>query len=254
MRILISNDDGVSAPGIRALFNELSTIADVEVIAPDRNRSGASNSLTLSRPLRIKQQDNGYYSIEGTPTDCVHLALTGFFDTPFDIVVSGINDGANLGDDIIYSGTVAAAMEGRHLGLPAIAVSMAGDNIRHYDTAAVIIRQLVLQLSTSLLPSQTILNVNIPDLPLDKIKSLEITRLGKRHVAEPVVKETDPRGRPIYWVGPPGPEADAGPGTDFFAVNNGSVSITPLHLDMTHYKAFEQISVCAAGIKLSLST
>ncbi len=248
MRILISNDDGVLAPGLRALVNELSTVADIDVMAPDRNRSGASNSLTLSRPLRVRQLDNGHYSVEGTPTDCVHLALTGFFDPVADLVVSGINDGANLGDDILYSGTVAAAMEGRYLGLPAIAVSMVGDNIQHYDTAAVIVRQLIRKLSANCLPLKTILNVNVPDLPLNKIKGIEVTRLGTRHSAEPIIKEYDPRGRPMYWVGPPGPEADAGPGTDFFATNQGCVSITPLHLDMTHYNVFEQVSAWADGI------
>lgn len=248
MRILISNDDGVLAPGIRALANELSLVAETEVMAPDRNRSGASNSLTLSMPLRVKQLDNGHYSVEGTPTDCVHLALTGFFDPIADIVVSGINEGANLGDDILYSGTVAAAMEGRYLGLPAIAVSMVGDNIQHYDTAAVIARKLIVKLHTHGLPSQTILNVNVPDLPLDKIKGLEVTRLGTRHSAEPMIKEFDPRGRQIYWVGPSGMEADAGPGTDFFAISRGYISITPLHLDLTHYKIFDQVSTWMDGI------
>ena len=225
MKILISNDDGVLAPGIHALAIELSKVSAIDVMAPDRNRSGASNSLTLSRPLRVRELDSGYYSVEGTPTDCVHLALTGFLDKTIDMVVSGINDGANLGDDILYSGTVAAAME--------------GDIIQHYETAAVIARQLVLQLQKNPLPLKTILNVNVPDLPLDKIKGIEVTRLGTRHSAEPIVKEYDPRGQAIYWVGPSGPEADAGPGTDFFAVSQGFVSITPLQLDLTHYKAFE---------------
>ena len=250
MNILISNDDGVLAPGIRALAIELAKVSDIEVMAPDRNRSGASNSLTLSRPLRVRQLDSGYYSVEGTPTDCVHLALTGFIDKTIDMVVSGINDGANLGDDILYSGTVAAAMEGRYLGFPAIAVSMVGETIQHYETAAIIARQLVLQLRKSPLPLKTILNVNVPDLPMDKIKGIEVTRLGTRHSAEPIVKEYDPRGQAIYWVGPSGPEADAGPGTDFFAVSQGFVSITPLQLDLTHYKAFEQISTWMDGIKL----
>lgn len=248
MRLLISNDDGVSAPGIRALVNELTTIGAIDVMAPDRNRSGASNSLTLSRPLRVKQLDNGHYSVEGTPTDCVHLALTGFFDPIADVVISGINDGANLGDDIIYSGTVAAAMEGRYLGLPAIAVSMVGENIQHYDTAAIIVRQLLSNLKSNQFPSQTILNINVPDLPLDKIKGLEVTRLGKRHSAEPLIKEYDPRGRLMYWIGPPGATADAGPGTDFHAISQHCVSITPLHLDMTHYKTFEQVSTWADTI------
>ncbi len=242
MRILISNDDGVLAPGIRALAQELATVADIDVMAPDRNRSGASNSLTLSRPLRVRQLDSQYYSVEGTPTDCVHLALTGYFNTVIDMVVSGINEGANLGDDILYSGTVAAAMEGRYLGLPSIAVSMVGETIQHYETGAVIARQLVQKLRVSSLPTRTILNVNVPDLPLNKIKGIEVTRLGTRHAAEPMVKEYDPRGHPIYWVGPAGMEADAGPGTDFYAVSQGRVSITPLHLDMTHYNVFEQLS------------
>lgn len=248
MRILISNDDGVHAPGIRALANELIKLGEIDVVAPDRNRSGASNSLSLSRPLRVKQLENNHYSVEGTPTDCVHMALTGFLETTADIVVSGINEGANLGDDILYSGTVAAAMEGRYLGLPAIAVSMVGDNIQHYETGAVIARQLINKLRTERLPSQTILNVNVPDLPLDTIKSIEVTRLGTRHSAEPLIKEYDPRGRPIFWIGPPGIEADAGPGTDFFAVSQGNVSITPLHLDLTHYKLFDELSNWMGGI------
>ena len=252
MRILVSNDDGVLAPGIRALAAELATIADIEVMAPDRNRSGASNSLTLTRPLRVKHLDDGFYSIEGTPTDCVHLALTGFFDPVADMVVSGINDGANLGDDILYSGTVAAAMEGRNLGLPAIAVSMVGESIQYYQTAAAITKQLVLKLRTNPLPSQTILNVNVPDVPLHEIKGMEVTRLGTRHAAEPIVKEMDPRGRPIYWVGPPGAAADAGPGTDFYAVRQGCVSLTPLHLDMTHYKVFDQVAHWLEGIRWGL--
>jgi len=250
MRILVSNDDGVSAPGIRALATELALDSEVVVVAPDRNRSGASNSLTLRHPLRVKQLENGHYSVEGTPTDCVHLALTGMLDPLADIVVSGINEGANLGDDILYSGTVAAAMEGRHLGLPAIAISMVGENIQHYKTAAIIARQLVMQLSANRLPAQTILNVNIPDLPIEKIKGIQVTRLGTRHAAEPMVKQLDPRGRDIYWVGPPGLEADAGVGTDFHAISQGYVSITPLHLDMTHYKLFDQLSKWVGGVTL----
>ncbi len=242
MRILVSNDDGVFAPGIRALAKELATIAEIVVVAPDRNRSGASNSLTLTRPLTVKKMDNGYYSVEGTPTDCVHLAVTGLLDTTFDMVVSGINDGANLGDDILYSGTVAAAMEGRYLGLPAIAISMVGDEIYHYETAALIAKQLVMKLKINGLPSQTILNVNVPNVPLDQIKGMQVTRLGTRHCAEPTIKDFDPRGRPIYWIGRPGIEADSGIGTDFYAVNSGAVAITPLHLDMTNYKMFDQLS------------
>lgn len=249
MRILVSNDDGVFAPGINILADELKSIGSVDVVAPDRNRSGASNSLTLSRPLTVKKLDSGSHSVEGTPTDCVHLALTGYLEPTFDIVVSGINDGANLGDDILYSGTVAAAMEGRYLGLPAIAVSMVGDNIQNYKSGAIIAKSLVLKLQESPLPAHTILNVNIPDLPLKDINGIQVTRLGTRHSAEPVIRQIDPRGRPIYWVGPPGAEADAGSGTDFDAVKNNSVSITPLHLDMTHYKVFDQLAQWVDGFK-----
>lgn len=254
MRILISNDDGVFAPGIQILAKELATIAEVVVVAPDRNRSGASNSLTLNRPLTIKTLDNGYYSVEGTPTDCVHVALTGFLETEFDMVVSGINDGANLGDDTLYSGTVAAAMEGRYLGLPAIAISMAGDLIHHYETAALIAKQLVQQLQINGLPSQTILNVNVPDVPMELIKGIQVTRLGKRHCAEQVIKDKDPRGRPIYWIGRPGMEADNGVGTDFYAISSGFVSLTPLHLDMTNYKMFDQLSNWVDGINFRNSS
>lgn len=243
MKILVSNDDGVLAPGIHALAKALATVGTVEVVAPDRNYSGASNSLSLKSPVRIRTMDNGYYSVEGTPTDCVHLALTGFLNATMDIVVSGINDGGNLGDDILYSGTVAAAMEGRYLGLPAMAVSLVGDDVQHYDTAAVIVKNLVQKLAANRLPSQTILNINVPDLPPDQIKGVLVTRLGSRHSAEPIIKEYDPRGRPIYWIGPPGLESDAGPGTDFYAVRNGYVSITPLHLDLTHYKIFDELSL-----------
>lgn len=252
MNILVSNDDGVHAPGIKALARQMATIANVIVVAPDRNRSGASNSLTLTRPLRINQLDNGYYSVEGTPTDCVHLALTGALKEPIDLVVSGINDGANMGDDILYSGTVAAAMEGRHLGLPAIAFSMVGHAIEHYDTAAVIASQLVMTMQINKLSAQTILNVNIPDLPLDAIKGIKITRLGTRHNAEPAIKSMDPRGKSIYWIGPPGLEADSGPGTDFHAVSQGYVSITPLNIDMTHYSVFDTLSSWVDTISLTL--
>lgn len=242
MKILVSNDDGVYSPGIRALATEMAAIGETIVVAPDRNRSGASNSLSLTRPLTVKHLDNGYYSVEGTPTDCVHLSLTGLFDELADLVVSGINDGANLGDDVLYSGTVAAAMEGRYLGLPALAFSMVGENIQHYDTGAAIARELVLKVQHTALPAQTILNVNIPDVPLHELRGLEVTRLGTRHSAESSIKSVDPRGRPIYWIGPPGVEADGGPGTDFYAVNRGYVSITPLNLDMTHYKVFDTLA------------
>lgn len=250
MNILVSNDDGVFAPGIKALSAMLETIAKVQIVAPDRNRSGASNSLTLSRPLTVKETENGAFCVEGTPTDCVHLALTGLLDTQFDMVVSGINDGANLGDDILYSGTVAAAMEGRYLGLPAIAVSLAGEKPHYYSTAAEVVKKLVLELQTHNLPSQTILNVNVPNLPIDEIKGIQVTRLGTRHCAEKAFKEFDPRGRPIYWIGLPGLEADSGVGTDFYAVNAGYVSITPLHLDLTNYKVFDQLSQWVGSVNL----
>lgn len=249
LNILISNDDGVFAPGIRALASELALVAEIKVIAPDRNRSGASNSLTLNRPLSVKQLENGFFSVEGTPTDCVHLALTGFFNPAADMVVSGINAGENLGDDVLYSGTVAAAMEGRYLGLPAIAISMVGDKIQHYDTAAVIARQLIMKLKTHHLPAQTIFNVNVPDLPLAEIQGFAVTRLGTRHCAAPIIPAQDPRGRPVYWIGPSGVQADAGPGTDFFAISRGFVSITPLHLDMTHYKLFDRVNAWLEGIE-----
>lgn len=240
MRILISNDDGVLAPGLSAIANELSTIAILDIMAPDRNRSGASNSLTLLHPLRVRKLDNDYYSVDGTPTDCVHLAVTGFFSHTFDMVVSGINEGGNLGDDILYSGTVAAAMEGRNLGLPAIAISLVGTS--HYATAAVITKQIILSLRDKPLPPQVIFNVNVPDLPLSEIKGIEVTRLGTRHAAESVLKERDPRGREIYWIGPPGAAADSGVGTDFFAISQQYVSVTPLQLDLTNYKVFDDVS------------
>lgn len=242
MKILVSNDDGVHAQGLQALVNALAQIAVVRVVAPDRNRSGASNSLTLTRPLRINTMDNGFYSVEGTPTDCVHLALTGLFDDQPDIVVSGINNGANLGDDVLYSGTVAAAMEGRYLGLPAIAVSLVGNQPHHYGTAAAIAKHMVLRVHAKTLPRNTILNVNIPDLPLEDLKGFEVTRLGTRHGAEPTIRQEDPRGNVIYWVGPPGVEQDAGSGTDFHAVAAGCVSVTPLNLDLTHYQSFDQLA------------
>ncbi|WP_294046143.1 5'/3'-nucleotidase SurE, partial [Thiolapillus sp.] len=227
MRILLSNDDGYQAPGLKALAGALKAVADVVVVAPDRDRSGASNSLTLETPIRAHTMDNGFIRVEGTPTDCVHLAITGLLEQEPDMVVAGINAGANMGDDVIYSGTVAAATEGRFLGFPAMAVSMASHTPQYFDTAAQIAVQLIGRLQRKLLAAESILNVNVPDLPLEEIQGMQITRLGHRHKAEPVVKELDPRGRPIYWVGPAGPEQDAGPGTDFHALRNGFVSITP---------------------------
>jgi len=242
MRILVSNDDGYLAPGIACLAERLKTVAQVDVVAPERDRSGASNSLTLVRPLRLNRAANGFYFVDGTPTDCVHLAITGLLEQDPDIVVSGINHGANLGDDVIYSGTVAAAMEGRFLGLPAIAVSLVGKQAKNFETAARVVLHLLGKLEHHSLPRDTILNVNVPDLPFEQLAGFEATRLGNRHKAEPVVKSADPHGNAIYWVGPSGPEADAGPGTDFHAIRNKRVSITPLHVDLTRHSALESMT------------
>ncbi len=242
MKILLSNDDGVQAPGLAALAKAIATIADITVVAPDRNRSGASNSLTLDSPLRVQKMDNGFYSVQGTPTDCVHIAITGLLDNDPDMVISGINAGANVGDDVFYSGTVAAAMEGRFLGFPAIAISLAGHNLQHYDTAAWVAKTIALRLQTHPMPSQTILNINVPDVPVDELQGFEIVRLGTRHRAEKTIEDKDPRGGTIYWVGLPGPEQDAGPGTDFHALNAKRVAITPMQLDLTNYHAFESLA------------
>lgn len=242
MHILISNDDGVNAPGLMALVRALSQIATVSVIAPDRNRSGASNSLTLENPLRVARLENGFISVEGTPTDCVLLALRGLIEDKPDIIVSGINAGANLGDDVFYSGTVAAAMEGCFLGLPAIAISLVKNNEpQHLVMAAEVAKLLTLHLYSNPLPAKTMLNVNIPNVPESSLHGFAVTRLGTRHGAEKIFPDRDPRGNPIYWIGPPGAEQDAGPGTDFYAINNVQVSLTPLHLDLTHYAAFDQL-------------
>ncbi|USD38526.1 MULTISPECIES: 5'/3'-nucleotidase SurE [Ferrimonas] len=239
MRILVSNDDGVHAPGIRALSEALAQIAEVTTVAPDRNCSGASNSLTLTNPLRIQTIENGYIAVNGTPTDCVHLAIRELMDGEPDLVVSGINAGANLGDDTLYSGTVAAAMEGRHLGLPTIAVSLVGRDMRHYETAAEFTVKLVQHLQQHPLPSDQILNINVPDLPSEQIQGVKVTRLGARHKAEGMIRTQDPAGRDIFWLGPPGRQQDAGDGTDFDAVANGYISITPLTVDLT---AHEQLA------------
>ncbi len=235
MHILVSNDDGYLAPGLKALADELSTLARVTVVAPDRNRSGASNSLTLHRPLRVQQAPSGYYHVDGTPTDCVHLALTGLLQEEPDMVVSGINSGPNLGDDVIYSGTVAAATEGRFLGLPALAVSLAGRDNQHFDTAARATGFIIRQLLQEPLAEDTILNINVPNMPWDQIQGYQATRLGFRHKAEPVVQQRDPYDQKIYWVGPAGPAQDAGAGTDFHAIEQGYVSVTPLQIDLTRH-------------------
>lgn len=242
MRILLSNDDGYQAPGLRTLHGVISAIAEAVVVAPDRDRSGASNSLTLEQPIRASRTEDGFIRVEGTPTDCVHLAITGLLTHEPDMVVSGINAGANMGDDVIYSGTVAAATEGRFLGYPAMAVSLASHTPRFFDTAARVAAELVTRLCERPLAADSILNVNVPDLPYDELQGFLATRLGHRHKAEPVVKAEDPRGRPIYWVGPAGAEQDAGPGTDFHAVRNGFVSVTPLQVDLTRHQALPALA------------
>jgi 5'-nucleotidase len=241
MHILLSNDDGYLAEGLSALANALRRHADISVVAPDRNRSAASNSLTLEMPLRAYTAENGFIKVDGTPTDCVHLAITGLLATEPDMVFAGINHGSNLGDDVLYSGTVAAATEGRFLGLPAVAISLASHNPGHFETAAHVAVTLLQQLINQPLPKDTILNVNVPDIALGDLKGYQATRLGQRHKSEPVITSTDPRGRLIYWVGPPGAEQDAGPGTDFYAVNTGYVSVTPLQLDLTWYERINQL-------------
>jgi len=236
MHILLSNDDGYLAEGLAALAAALRPYADISVVAPDRNRSAASNSLTLDMPLRAHVADNGFIKVDGTPTDCVHLAITGLLEPEPDMVIAGINHGANMGDDVLYSGTVAAATEGRFLGLPAVAISLVcSEEPKHFATAAEVAVVLLKRLLAKPLPQDTLLNVNVPDVALEDLKGYRATRLGQRHKSEPVIKQSDPRGRAIYWVGPPGAEQDAGPGTDFDAVSAGYVSITPLQLDLTWY-------------------
>ena len=251
MRILLSNDDGYRAPGLGCLAEALERVGEVHVVAPERDRSGASNSLTLDYPLRPRQADNGFIYVDGTPTDCVHLAISGLLDEEPDIVVSGINSGPNLGDDVIYSGTVAAAMEGRFLGLPAIAVSLVAAGGNHYETAAKVVVALLSGLLSGSMGGDTILNVNVPDVPFDELRGLEVTRLGHRHKAEPVVRSVDPRGEPIYWVGPPGGEQDAGRGTDFHAVRRGAVSITPMQVDLTRHAELAGIAQWVRTIDLA---
>jgi len=242
MRILLSNDDGVHADGIKVLFDELAKVFDVTVVAPDRNCSGASNSLTLLNPLRAHKLENGFISVNGTPTDAVHLGAAQLMQPKPDLVVAGINHGANLGDDTIYSGTVAAATEGRHLGLPAIAVSLVSSDPKHFQTAAVVTAKFIARLLLHPLPSDQIININVPDVPLDELKGIQVTRLGNRHKAETMKKVQDPWQRDIYWYGPLGKELDAGVGTDFHAIAHGYASITPLTIDMTAYKSMAQMT------------
>lgn len=242
MRILISNDDGYFAPGLACLAEHLAKIADVVVVAPERDRSGASNSLTLDRPLKLRRAANGFYYVNGTPTDCVHLAVTGMLDHQPDMVVSGINAGANMGDDTIYSGTVAAATEGFLLGIPALAVSLVGGELRHYETAARVASDLVQRFASQLHSHPWLLNVNVPDVPYDQLQGLEVTRLGKRHKAEPVIKALSPNGETVYWVGAAGRAQDAGEGTDFNALQHQRVSLTPLQIDLTQYAQIDAVN------------
>ena len=234
MRILLSNDDGYFAPGLSALADALGDLGDVVVVAPEQNRSGASNSLTLDRPLFLNKAANGFHFVNGTPTDCVHLAVTGMLDSLPDIIVSGINNGANMGDDTIYSGTVAAATEGYLLGIPSIAISLTSFEGRNFASAGLVARQLVERFILQPMKDPVLLNVNVPDIPYSELKGMEVTRLGRRHKAEPVVKTVSPRHETLYWIGAAGAAADAGPGTDFNAVERGCVSITPLQIDLTH--------------------
>lgn len=242
MKILVSNDDGYLATGINVLAEALANVGSVVVVAPDRNHSGASNSLTLHSPLRVHKVKEDHYFVNGTPSDCVHLALAGLLDEDPDIVVSGINHGANLGDDVIYSGTVAAAMEGRFLGLPAIAVSLVGQRPTHFETAAQVAVDLVKRLKANVLPADVILNVNVPDRPFSELAGIQSTRLGFRHRAEPMVKTKDPHGRTIYWIGPAGSGQDAGPGTDFHAIEQGFVAVSPLKVDLTRHEALSRLA------------
>ncbi|MBW9256964.1 MAG: 5'/3'-nucleotidase SurE [Candidatus Thiodiazotropha sp. (ex. Lucinisca nassula)] len=237
MNILLSNDDGYQATGLMMLAEQLSEVGNIVVVAPDQDRSGASNSLTLVNPLRARTMENGFIRVDGTPTDCVHLAITGLLEQEPDLVVSGINAGPNMGDDVLYSGTVAAATEGRFLGLPAVAISMNSHNPQHFETGARVAEILVRRLIEAPLSESVILNVNVPDIPYSELQGIVSTRLGHRHKAEPVIKSHDPRGNTIYWVGPAGAEQDAGPGTDFHAVRQGYVSVTPLHVDLTRHSA-----------------
>jgi 5'-nucleotidase len=255
MRLLVSNDDGVHAPGIQALAQALMVLGEVTVVAPDRDRSGASNSLTLVNPIRVQNIRPQQYAVTGTPTDCVHLALGGLLEQLPDIVVSGINNSANMGDDTLYSGTVAAAMEGRNLGLPAIAMSLCSVDHRgqYFHTAAAVAVQIVRLLMQQKLPSDTLLNVNVPDLPMAEIKGFMVTRLGNRHRSQPSIPQTDPRGNRVYWIGAAGAVADDAPGTDFDAVRRGYVSITPITMDLTRHGAIADLSQWSTQLQLPIS-
>ncbi|HIG91436.1 MAG: 5'/3'-nucleotidase SurE [Methylococcales bacterium] len=242
MKILLSNDDGYFAKGLLVLAAALKERADITIVAPDKNRSAASNSLTLELPLRASEIEPNFYKVDGTPTDCVHLAITGLIETEPDMVIAGINHGANMGDDVLYSGTLAAATEGRFLGFPAIAISLASNEPQYFETAAEVAVYLLRRIQEKPLAQDVVLNVNVPDIPVAELKGYQVTRLGQRHKSEPVIKSQDPRGRPIYWVGPPGLARDDGFGTDFDAVRNNYVSITPLQLDLTRYELMDDLS------------
>jgi len=237
VKILLCNDDGYLANGINVLADALDQVSDLVVVAPDRNHSGASNSLTLHSPLRVHEVSTNRYFVTGTPSDCVHLALSGLLDEDPDIVISGINHGANLGDDVIYSGTVAAAMEGRYLGLPAIAVSLGGPRPTHFEAAAQVIVDLLDRVKPGALPDDVLLNVNVPDVPYESLQGMRATRLGFRHRSEPMVRTTDPQGSEIYWIGPAGSGQDAGPGTDFHAIEDNAVAVSPIKVDLTRHEA-----------------
>lgn len=236
MRILLSNDDGYFAPGLASLVEALSSIADIVVVAPERDRSGSSNSLTLDRPLSLHKSHNGYYYVNGTPTDCVHLAVTGMLDTLPDMVISGINDGANMGDDTVYSGTVAAATEGFLLGIPSLAVSLANISDENFSTAALVTVDIVKRFRKNKFHEPILLNINVPDIPYDELQGIEVTRLGRRHKSEAVVKSKNPRGETVYWVGAAGAAQDASEDTDFHAIQLNRVSVTPLQIDLTQYR------------------
>ena len=246
MRILVSNDDGYQAEGIKKLTQALSEIAEVIVVAPNENKSAASSSLTIGKPLNPVQIDENIFAIDATPSDCVHLALCGFLKESIDLVVTGINYGANLGDDVIYSGTVAGAIEGRFLGLPSIAISLASWDCKHFETAAIIAKRLVEKIEKAPLSHNTIINVNVPDVPIEKIKGIKSTRLGNRHRSEPSIQ--DQNNPSLYWIGENGPEADNGEGTDFYAVTNHFVSVTPLQIDLTKYSEVKQVSEWLADL------
>ena len=242
MRILLSNDDGYFAPGLACLAEVLSEIAEIIVVAPERDRSGSSNSLTLDRPLSLHKSHNGFYYVNGTPTDCVHLAVTGMLDVMPDMIISGVNSGANMGDDTIYSGTVAAATEGFLLGIPSLAVSLVDASSGNYLTAARVAADIVKKKKNSALQCPVLLNINVPNVEYQQLEGIEVTRLGRRHKAEPVIKSQSPRGETVYWVGAAGAAQDAGKGTDFYAIQHNRVSVTPLQIDLTRYDQLDLIT------------